>query len=162
MKTTSNFIIHIASYSAPASGKNFNLFDEEEKNEAIEYTKQYDEPCIQVVDNDGYDIPSEISLDEYISFVDIVDSLDEYEQKKLKAFLQNESFRYINSFDTDNIDLYDGNLNDLAYTFVDDWLYGEIPESIKNHIDYSSMAHDLSFDYTEMTIDGEDYCVRFN
>lgn len=162
MKTNEEFIIHIASFSSPASGKSFNLLDNTEKEEAIEYAKTYDEPCIQVVDDNWYEISSEMSMDDYISLIDKIEELDEYDQKKLKAFLQDQSFRYIDSFDADNIDIYDGQLEDLACNFVDDWLFWEIPESIKNHIDYSSIAHNLSFDYSEMRIDGDYYCVRFN
>ena len=119
--TNSSFVVHIASFSATASGKSFDLYTEIE--EAQEYAKKYDEACIQVVDNDGYNVPSEISMQEYISFVEKVEELDDNDRIKLKAFLQDQGFRYIDQFDADNIDLYDGGLDDLAEQFVDNGLY---------------------------------------
>lgn len=45
----------------------------------------------------------------------------------------------------------------LAEEFVDEGLYGEIPEALQNHIDYDSIANDLSCsgEYGEIDINGE-------
>ena len=51
---------------------------------------------------------------------------------------------------------YDTNLADVAEQLVDDGIFGEIPESIQNYIDYEKIANDLLHDgYTE--IDGNVY-----
>jgi hypothetical protein len=39
-------------------------------------------------------------------------------------------------------------LRELAQQFVDEGLFGPIPESIKNHIDYDSIARDLTYGIT--------------
>jgi len=46
-------------------------------------------------------------------------------------------------------------LRDLAESFVDEGLYGEVPESLRHHIDYDSIARDLSADFSETEIAGE-------
>lgn len=59
------------------------------------------------------------------------------------------------------IDLYaDMSLKDLAYQFVDDGLFGDIPTHLTNYIDYDAMARDLGYDYTEMRLCGETYVYR--
>ena len=59
------------------------------------------------------------------------------------------------------IDIYqDMRLSDLAYQFVDEGLFGEIPNSLTYYIDYDAIARDLSHDYSETNICGENYVYR--
>ena len=44
--------------------------------------------------------------------------------------------------------------------FVDEGLYGEIPDSLQFYIDYEAMARDLGMDYSETTISGVNYVYR--
>lgn len=61
----------------------------------------------------------------------------------------------------DDIDLLDvelyseETLRELAIRFVDDGLYGDIPEALAHYIDYYAIARDLGMDYTEAEIAGE-------
>jgi hypothetical protein len=48
----------------------------------------------------------------------------------------------------------------FAIQFVDDGLYGTIPASIQNYLDYDAIARDLGMDYSEITIDGTRYIYR--
>lgn len=60
-----------------------------------------------------------------------------------------------------DVDLYEMNsLRELAEHFVDEGLFGEIPESIKNHLDYDSIARDLGMDYTQTVIGGTSLIYR--
>lgn len=60
-----------------------------------------------------------------------------------------------------DIDLYaDMTLAELAYQFVDEGLFGDIPEPISRYVDYDAIARDLAFDYAETTIAGERYIYR--
>lgn len=62
-----------------------------------------------------------------------------------------------------DIDIYtDMTLKDLAYQFVDDGLFGDIPEHLSNYIDYEAIARDLSYDYSETRIAGENYVYRMD
>ncbi|MEQ8505607.1 MAG: antirestriction protein ArdA [Rhodospirillales bacterium] len=56
------------------------------------------------------------------------------------------------------IDLYAvSGLRDLAEQFVEEGLFGEIPESLQFYIDYEAIARDLAADYSETHIAGEDF-----
>lgn len=60
-----------------------------------------------------------------------------------------------------DVDIYeDMRLSDLAYQFVDEGLFGDIPERFSNYVDYDAIARDLGVDYTEITIAGTDYVYR--
>lgn len=59
------------------------------------------------------------------------------------------------------VDIYeDMRLIDLAYQFVDEGLFGDIPDHLSSYIDYDAIARDLGFDYTGITIAGTDYVYR--
>ena len=45
-------------------------------------------------------------------------------------------------------------MKELAEQFVDEGLYGEIPEKLQFYIDHEAIARDLSVDYSEVTIAG--------
>jgi antirestriction protein len=60
-----------------------------------------------------------------------------------------------------DVDLYEADsLRDLAIRFVDDGLFGTIPEPIQNYLDYDAIARDLALDYSEIQIDGTRYVYR--
>lgn len=44
---------------------------------------------------------------------------------------------------------------ELAEQFVDDGLFGEIPDHLANYIDFDAMARDLQHDYSETRATGE-------
>ncbi|MDP2205349.1 MAG: antirestriction protein ArdA [Alphaproteobacteria bacterium] len=82
------------------------------------------------------------------------------EDEKRKVILAVGECRYTFDFATvtpDNfeVDIYEvENLKELAEQFVDEGLFGEIPQSIANYLDYDAIARDLGFDYTETEIAG--------
>ena len=45
-------------------------------------------------------------------------------------------------------------LTDEQKQFVDEGLFGDIPEPIRNYLDYDAIARDLGMDYSETTIAG--------
>ena len=51
-------------------------------------------------------------------------------------------------------------MRELAEQFVDEGLYGEIPANVSFYLDYDKMARDLSVDYTETRIGGENIIYR--
>ncbi len=60
-----------------------------------------------------------------------------------------------------DVDLYElDSLKELAEQFVEEGLFGEIPKSLRNYIDYESIARDLGMDYSEIRIDGTNYIYR--
>ncbi len=60
-----------------------------------------------------------------------------------------------------DVDLYElDSMRDLAMQFVEEGLFGNIPERIQNYLDYDAIARDLSMDYSETEIDGKRYIYR--
>lgn len=54
-----------------------------------------------------------------------------------------------------DVDIYEGlSLRDLAEQFVDEGLFGDIPERLQAYLDYDAIARDLAADYSETTIAG--------
>lgn len=72
------------------------------------------------------------------------------------------------SFDLDcddpddlDIDIYaDVTLSDLAHQFVDEGLFGDIPDRLAFYLDYDAIARDLGIDYGETTIGGDQFVYR--
>jgi len=58
--------------------------------------------------------------------------------------------------DHHGIDLYHvSSMRELAELFVEEGLYGDIPDSLQFYIDYDAIARDLSMDYGEIVIAGD-------
>jgi len=86
---------------------------------------------------------------------------------KLMLFLLDYDSGYYNDVEKlieayEDVELYEvNNFEDLAEQFVDEGLFGDIPENIANYIDYEKIGSDLSFDgYYEVEIDGINYIGR--
>lgn len=59
------------------------------------------------------------------------------------------------------VDLYAmESLRELAESFVDEGLFGDIPERLQSYIDYDAIARDLGVDYVETTIAGHRLIYR--
>ncbi len=59
------------------------------------------------------------------------------------------------------VDLYQADsLADLAAQFVEEGHYGEIPELLRNYIDYDAIARDLSVEYGDIRLGGNRYIYR--
>ena len=69
---------------------------------------------------------------------DVIDEGIEKHNVEIHDYRNNSSF-------TDTFEL-------LAQDFVNDGLFGEIPTSLENYIDYEAIARDLRFDYSEVEI----------
>ncbi|MGD1888370.1 MAG: antirestriction protein ArdA [Cohaesibacteraceae bacterium] len=60
-----------------------------------------------------------------------------------------------------DLDIHDAeSLSALAEQFVEEGLFGDIPERLACYLDYDAMARDLSVDYTQTEIAGERYVYR--
>lgn len=88
------------------------------------------------------------------------------EEQKTKVILAVGECGYSFDLESDDpddleIDIYtDMTLSDLAYQFVDEGLFGDIPTHLAHYIDYDAIARDLGFDYTETTIGGDHLVYR--
>ena len=60
-----------------------------------------------------------------------------------------------------DVDIYQlGSMRELAEQFVEEGLFGEIPNHLENYIDYDAIARDLAFDYSETYINGQSLIYR--
>ena len=60
-----------------------------------------------------------------------------------------------------DVDIYEvDTMKDLAMQFVDDGLFGEIPDHLANYIDYDAIARDLEVDYSITIICSRRYAYR--
>jgi hypothetical protein len=96
-------------------------------------------------------ITGDESLSEAFKVNDLISGLEDYELKKVNYMVSQCGYELSNAIDcVDDCDLYeDMSLKDLAYDFVDEGLFGEIPAAISNYLDYDAIARDLSYDYAE-------------
>jgi len=51
-------------------------------------------------------------------------------------------------------------MRELAEQFVEEGLYGDIPESLQFYIDFAAIARDLAVDYSETVIAGSRVIYR--
>ena len=91
-------------------------------------------------------------------FLDACDTWDDNQKQKVIIAVGECGYRFdLASGDPDDfdVDLYEiDSLRELAEQFVDEGLFGEIPEPIRNYLDYDAIARDLGMDYSETTIAG--------
>ena len=61
----------------------------------------------------------------------------------------------------EDIDIYyDMSFEDLAWEFIENGLFGDIPENLKQWLDIEKMALSLSYDYNEITVGNNSIIYR--
>jgi len=98
------------------------------------------------------------------AYLDACDAWGDDEKRKVIIAVSECGYGFDLGRDTPDgldVDIYPvESLKELAEQFVDDGLFGEIPASIANYLDYEAIARDLEFDYTETTIAGDRLVYR--
>ena len=123
---------------------------------------------IQFIDGDGIDCKlfealniTQCNIGAYFNAVE-----NWTEDQKLKAIIAIGECGYQFDLSSDNpeafdVDIYQlDTMRELAEQFVDEGLYGTIPQSLQSYIDYDAIARDLAVDYAQITIDGTRYIYR--
>lgn len=85
------------------------------------------------------------------------DDLSEWEQKTVQAIIEAETgdlAQAIKNMEEGDYNLYEvDSFEELAEQFVGEGLFGDIPDSIINYIDYEAIGRDLSLDdFTETSV----------
>lgn len=99
-----------------------------------------------------------------LALLDAVGNWDEWQ--KIKVIIAVGEVGYSFDPNTDNpddfdIDIYElDTLQELAKQFIDEGLFGEIPESLQFYINYEVIARDLAMDYSETCIAGKNLIYR--
>ncbi len=130
-----------------------------------DYGELIEEFEIQFIDGDRIDCELCKAIGLYQSnILAIIEKLDEWNDDE-KAILIIAVGECGYDFDIEiasphdfDVDFYEvDNLKELAYQFVKDGLFGDIPDNISHYLDYDAIARDLGMDYSELTINGKGY-----
>jgi len=100
------------------------------------------------------------------AYLEDCDGWTEYQKRHIILAVGEAGYRFDLGKDDPNslgVDIYEiDSLKDLAEHFVEEGLFGEIPASIRNYLDYDLIARDLGMDYSEATIAGTRLVYRHN
>ena len=158
-------------YDISATGFYFENYDDyleksaDHKNAYGDAVEEYE---IDMIDGELIDIelfkalsPSQGTVKAFIEFVE-----EWSDDDKTRVIIACGECGYSFDFDSSTPDDFDvdiyyvDSLTELAEQFVDEGLYGEIPEMLTHYIDYEAIARDLGFDYSETTVNGEAIVYR--
>lgn len=159
-------MFHAQPYDLSATG--FYFEDQESFEKKIgsirnDYGQPVEEFELQFIDGEAIDCALAsawgINQTNILAFMKAAESWDEDE--KVRFIIAVGECGY--SFDPDSIDpdifevdIYeDMSLRELAEHFVEEELYGPIPETIAYYLDYEAIANDLGVEYTETEIAGK-------
>lgn len=110
----------------------------------------YEETAIHDYESEinGLEIGEYDSIDKLNELAAELDELDDYDIKVIEAIIEGTGydFNYALEHRDDAIFYENMDLEDVAREHVDEGLFGKIPESIINYIDYEAIARDLSCD----------------
>ncbi len=154
-------------YNIHAQGFYFETaedYDKSAKNCVDTYGVPIEEFEIQFIDGEDIDCRLFQAWGVYqkdiYPFFDALDTLNEHEKIALIAMAEC-GYTIDGETNTEDIELhYCENLEELAYRFVDEGLYGPIPESISRYIDYEAIAQDLGFEYSELRVANQTVLFR--
>jgi len=90
------------------------------------------------------------SVQKAYEYTELVQGLADEDIKKV-SFLIYEGFEIEDAIEKiDDVMMYeDMDLTELAESFVEEGMYGEIPDAIQYYIDYEAIGRDLQYDYIE-------------
>ena len=133
-----------------------------------DYGQPVEEFEIQFIDGESLDAnlfeALGVNQANYEPFLEAV--IDWSDDDKIKAIIAvgEAGYKFTLGDDTPDrleVDLYQADsLTDLAAQFVEEGLYGEIPEALRNYIDFEAIARDLSVEYYDVRLNGTGYVYR--
>jgi len=98
------------------------------------------------------------------TFLELVEDWDEDDKRRFIVAVEECGYDFDLERDAIgdlDVDLYEGmSLRELAAEFVDEGLFGDIPEHLRFYIDYDAIARDLAMDYVETEIAGTPLVYR--
>ena len=157
-------------YDISATGFYFDTL-EEYRAKAAKAVNDYGDPVeefeIQFIDGEDLDceLAKAIGLTQ-ANVADFLEAAETWEEwQKVNTILAvgecGYDFDAANDPDHYGIDLYYADsMKELAERFVDEGLFGEIPEHLQHYIDYDAIARDLAVEYVESQIAGERLIYR--
>lgn len=164
-------IFYAQPYDISAEGFYFRSVDEYERQASTlrnSHGQKVEEFEIQFIDGEGIDceLAKVWGLNQTViePFIEAVD--DWNTDQKTRYIIAVGECGYSHSHFSDDpedieIDFYElDSLKELAYQFVDEGLFGDIPEHLQHYLDYDAIARDLGADYSEITINSTNFVYR--
>lgn len=158
-------------YDISATGFFFNDFETYAREAAAKlnaHGQRVEEYEIQTIDGDDIDVALASALaphqGQLKAFFARLDDWDD--DQKRRAVIAVSECGHALDLETDDpsdidLDIYEmESMRELAEHFVDEGLFGEIPERLQFYIDFDAIARDLSVDYSETEIAGQRLVYR--
>ncbi len=150
-------------YDISATGFYFEDFaDYETKAAALRnhYGQKVEEFEIQFIDGEAIDcaLASAIGINQanLPQYFELVEELGDHDKQVIIIAVGECGYDFEPDPRRFDVDIYPvTSTRELAELFVDEGLYGDIPEPIRFNIDYEAIARDLAVDFTETEIAGE-------
>jgi hypothetical protein len=169
-ETKMTITLHAQPYDVSATGFYFTSAEEyrtKAKNLRNAYGDPVEEFEIQFIDGERIDceVAKAIGLNQ-ANFADYLDCAEAWEDwQKINVIIATgdlgHAFDPHDDPDHYGIDLYHvGSYRELAELFVEEGLFGEVPESFQFYIDYEAIARDLTVDYSDIEIAGDRLIYR--
>jgi len=154
-------------YDISATGFYFETtedFDAKVKSLRNAYGDPVEEFEIQFIDGD---LANAVGLNQanFAQFFDCADDWEEGQKQQVIIAVGECGYNFDANTAPDNFDveIYEiDTMRALAEQFVDEGLFGEVPESFQFYIDYDAIARDLAVDYSEVEIAGKRLIYRCN
>lgn len=159
--------LHAQPYDLSAAGFYFQTAEEyAERANALcnDYGEPVEEFEIQFIDGEHIDcdLAQAIGLNQANlgQFLTAADAWEDWEKQIVIIAVGECGYTFDDDviptqFDVENHDV--STLRELAEQFVDEGLYGEVPEAFQHYIDYDAIARDLAMDFSEVEIAGDRY-----
>ena len=162
--------LHAQPYDVSATGFYFESYEEYQAKAAKavnDYGDPIEEFVIQFIDGEDIDgrLAKAIGLNQanVSNFLELAEEWEHWEKVNTIIAVDECGYDFDPQNDPDHygIDYYCADsMKELAERFVEDGLFGDIPENLQFYIDYDAIARDLSMDYSETEIAGETYIYR--
>ncbi len=158
-------------YDISATGFYFETAEQYEER-AAKAVNHYGDPVeefeIQFIDGERIDLELArafgLSQCNFARFLDAAEDWQEHQKLTFIIAVGESGYSFdpasgdVDDFD---VDIYEtATMRDLAEQFVEEGLFGDVPQHLQFYIDYDAIARDLSMDYTEIEIAGTPLIYR--
>lgn len=162
--------LHAQPYDLAATGFYFETYEDyAEKSAKLrnDYGAPVEEFEIQFIDGEHIDCDlakaigiNQANLKQYL---DAVEDWEDHDKTLVILAVGECGYRFEDTTQPDDFDLdiypFD-TMRELAEQFVEEGLFGDIPERLQFYIDYDAIARDLSVDYSEAEVGGTRFIYR--
>lgn len=153
-------------YDFNAQGFYFSSYDEYQEK-AFLATNSFGDPVeefeLQFIDGEAIDADLAVAwAPNQATIVDFLVAVREWDEDRKKHYIlavREYGYRHADAWrvpDSIEIDIYYvASLRELAEQFLDEGIYGEIPDPLRYYIDFDAIARDLGMEFSESVVAGE-------